>query len=131
MGFFDKLFQKDSLSKFDHELMLPFVLDQTEEDNEAGTISINAYGDVFGEPKSCYATYGLKKAEMYDNGDYEAIVKLLKDNGNKSVRVLFQMKNGKAKDFRIDLDSLASLYQDDRFAHLDLLGWGLNDRSDK
>lgn len=110
------------------ELMLSFELIQTEEDNKAGIININAYGDVFGESKSCSATYNLSKVEMYKNGDYNEIINLLKDNENKKIRVIFKMKNGKAKDFKIDLSSLVSLYDDDRFSKLDLLAWGLNDR---
>lgn len=109
------------------EVLLPFEPLQTEEDNEAGLINIRAYGDVLGEFKSCHATYALSKAEMYDNGDYDALLDLLKDHAGRKVNVLFKIRNGKIRDFKIDLSSLVCLYRDDRFYCLDLLAWGLHD----
>lgn len=110
------------------ELMLPYRYIQPEEDIEAGAISIIAYGSVLGVPKTCYATYIMKKAVMYINGDYEELIDLLKDHEGREVKVLFKIKNEKAKDFKIDLSSFASLYHDDRFINLELVCWGLSDQ---
>lgn len=115
-------------SRFSEELLLPFVLKQEKEDYEAGMISLMAYGDVFGEWKYCYASFCMKRYKMFENGDYDTLVKLLEDTQNKKVRVRFRMKKGAAKDFRIDLASLAEAYGDERFLNLELAGWGLLDQ---
>lgn len=44
-------------------------------------------------------------------------------------KIIFKTKKGKIKAFKIDLDSLAQAYNDDRFKALKLLGWGVNDSS--
>lgn len=111
------------------ELMLPFSYVESDEDFQAGIISVEAYGDVFGENKYCYSSYELKKGIMYDNGDYEQLIEMLRNPAEKSVRVIFKFKKGKLKSFRIDTDSLAEAYNDERFKLMELLGWGLNDKS--
>ena len=110
------------------EIMMPFRFDDSQEDFECGGISIEAFGDVFGEQKYCYASYILKDKNLYDNGEYEQMRKLLEDAGGKEIKVVFKLKKGKAKDFKVDLDSLASALGDDRFQALELVGWGMNDK---
>ena len=110
------------------EMMLPFVFSQTKEDVEAGVLGITAYGYVAGERKFCYAAYSMKKSVMYENGDYDGIINMLKDSINKRIKVTFKIKKGKVKDFKFDLASLVSQYQDDRFNNLELLGWGMPDK---
>lgn len=109
------------------ELMLPFEFLQTTEEYEARVINIRFSGEVLGEYKVGDALYDLKDPKMYSNGDYEQIVDMLKNNENKKIRVLFKTKEGKAIDFKIDLDSLVSIYNDDRLANLELLSCGLNE----
>ena len=113
------------------ELFLPFIYDYNPDDIENGIISIEAYGNVFGEEKYCYANYDLSKKEMYDNGEYEQIIRLLKNSPDKNIKITFKIKREKIKNFKIDLDSLAAVYNDERLKLLELLGWGLNDKSFK
>ena len=42
------------------------------------------------------------------------------------IELIIKFKNNKAKDFKIDLDSLALAYQDNRLSELELGGWGLH-----
>ena len=66
---------------------------------------------------------------MYDNGDYEQMIQLLKNSEGKSVRVIFKFKKHKLKYLEIDLDSLAQACNDERFKSMELLSWGLFDKS--
>lgn len=112
------------------EIMLPFEYVHSKEDDELGGISITAFGNILGEMKYCYACYVFKDKNMYNNGDYEQIINLLKHhNSNKTIKVKIKVKNNKVKDFIIDLKSLADVYNDNRFIKLDLVGWGLHNDS--
>lgn len=111
------------------ELMLPFEYVESDVDSEAGIISIEAYGNVFGENKYCYACYNFTKGIMYDNGDYEQIIEMLRNCAGKTVKVIFKFKKDKLKSFKIDLNSLCEAYNDERFMFMELNGWGLNDKS--
>lgn len=111
------------------DVTMPFKYVESKEDIEGGCISIVAFGNVLGQMKYCYASYCLKEKAMYNNGDYEQIINLLKNNNNnKEVKVKIIIKNDKAKDFKIDLASLADIYNDERFNKLDLAGWGFHDK---
>lgn len=68
---------------------------------------------------------------MYRNGDFEKIIELLKNTAGKTVKVTVKVKNGVSKDFKLDINSLAEAYNNERFKSLLLLGWGLNDKSYK
>ena len=111
-----------------------FILDDFsdhESDDERCFIDIEAYGYIDGEMKYCYSSFSLKKQEMYDNGDFENLLHLLRIPGNKTVLVQLKYKKGILKDFRLMLESLAKAYNDDRFLQLELIGWGINDKSCK
>lgn len=109
------------------EINLPFIFVDDPADSEAGGISIEAYGHIHGEKKYCFASYELKNSKMYDNGDYEQMINLLKNSSDKTVKITLKMKKGIPKDFKIDVNSLAQAYNDERFNSL----WGLNDKSFK
>ena len=111
------------------EIELPFVFVEDPADSEAGGISIEAYGHILGQKKYCFASYELKNSKMYDNGDYEQMIGLLKNSADKTVKVTLKIKNGIAKSFKIDVNSLAQAYNDERFNSLSLLSWGFNDKS--
>ncbi len=113
------------------EIRLPFRFVDDPTDLELGFINIEAYGNIFGKNKYCYAWYKLKNAKMYDNGDFEQIIEMLKKSTDKTVKVIIKLKKGVPKDFKIDVNSLAEEYNDDRFNSLSLLGWGFNDKSYK
>lgn len=66
---------------------------------------------------------------MYHNGEFEQMVKLLKNSANKTVKVIIKVKKSIPKDFKLDINSLVEVYNDERFKSLSLLGWGFNDKS--
>lgn len=111
-----------------------FILDDFsnyEPDKERCLIDIEAYGYIDGEMKYCYSSFSLKKQEMYDNGDFESLLNLLRIPDNKTVLVKLKYKKGIVKGFQLMLESLAKAYNDERFLQLELLAWGLNDKSCK
>lgn len=107
------------------EEMLPFVYDSNPEDLYAGILGIEAYGNILSENKYFYASYEA------DVKFIDELATKLKDSYGKEIKIIFKIKKGKFKAFKIDLDSLAQVYNDDRFKTLGLLGWGINDRSFK
>lgn len=107
------------------EIVLPLIYDNNPEDLYAGMISIEAYGNILGENKYCYASY-LVNLEFIDE-----MAALLKNSSDKTVKVILKIKKEKVKDFKIDLDSLAEAYNDERFKSFELVCWGLNDKSFK
>ena len=113
---------------------MSFIIDDFsthESDNERSTIDIEAYGEIDGKMRYCYSSFSLKNQEMYENGDFESMLNLLRASYNKTVLIELQYKNGTLKDFRLKTESLAKVYNDERFLQLDLISWGLNDRSCK
>ena len=105
---------------------MSFILDDfsiPEPDSERCLIDIEAYGEIDGEMKYCYSSYSLKNSEMYENGDYESMLNLLRTPDNKTVLIELKNKNGKLKSFKLQIESLAKAYNDDRFLQLELLGW--------
>lgn len=88
-----------------------------------GSIGIEAYGNIFGENKYCYSLYSA------DEKIIDEIVNLLKNNPDKTIKVILKIKKGKLKDFKIDLGSLAEVCNNEKFKSLELIGWGLNDKS--
>ncbi len=113
------------------EIILPFRFVDVPNDVESGFFNIEAYGNIFGENKYCYAWYELKNSKMYRNGDFEQMIKLLKNSTDKKVKVKIKLKNDIPKDFKIDINSLVEAFCDERFYSLSLLGWGFNDKSYK
>ena len=88
-----------------------------------GSIGIEAYGNIFGENKYCYSLYSA------DEKIIDEIVNSLKNNPDKTLKVILKIKKGKLKDFKIDLGSLAEVCNNEKFKSLELIGWGLNDKS--
>lgn len=109
-----------------------FILDDFsthEFDNERCLIDIEAYGEIDGKVKYCYSSFALKNPKMYENGDFESMLNLLRASNHKTVLVELKYRNGRLKDFQLKTDSLAKAYNDERFLQLELTGWGLNDKS--
>lgn len=113
------------------EVSLPFIHDcyaqEYEENLKAGLLDIEAYG----MQKYFYASFVLKKRDMYSNGDYEQMIELLKESQGREVTVRLKYKKERLVGFTILLESLAKAYGDDRFLELELCGWGINDISCK
>lgn len=113
---------------------MPFILDEFTDctpDDEKCLIDIEAYGNIDGQMKYCYSSFSLKNPEMYENGDFESMLNLLRASENKTVLVKLKYKKGILKDFRLMSESLAKAYNDERFLQLELTGWGLNEKSCK
>ena len=109
-----------------------FILDDFsthEFDNERCLIDIEAYGEIDGKIKYCYSSFAMKNPQMYENGDFESMLSLLRASNHKTVLVELKYRNGRLKDFQLKMDSLAKAYNDERFLQLELIGWGLNDKS--
>ena len=105
------------------ELTLPFHVVILPEDWEACSVSIEAYGSIMDEMKYC--NIGLWANPEY----YDELVKVLKNGEDKRVKLKFKIKNGKIKNMKLDIDSLADAFQDERIREMELLGWGCNDKS--
>ena len=100
---------------------MPFILDEFTDctpDDEKCLIDIEAYGNIDGQMKYCYSSFSLKKPEMYENGDFERMLNLLRASENKTVLVKLKYKKGILKDFRLMSESLAKAYNDERFFSL-------------
>ena len=126
MSIFSKAIYKD--------IKLPFFTDvysNWKQDSESGVINIEAYGCVDGEKKYLYTSYILKDVTMYERGDYEQMIQLLKDSVGKEVGVRLKYKKEKLIDFTLNLESLVQIYGDERFLELERIGWGINDKSCK
>ncbi|MDE7464197.1 MAG: hypothetical protein K2M48_04115 [Clostridiales bacterium] len=111
------------------EITLPFRFIDVPKDLEFGWLNIEAYGNVLGKNKYCYAWYELNDRKLYQNGDFAELIELLKNSAGKTVKVMIKVKKGVPKNFKIDINSLAEAYNDERFKALTLLGWGFNDKS--
>lgn len=108
---------------------MPFILDEYSSKGEKCLISLEAYGCIDGEMKYCYSSFSLKSAQMYENGDFEEMLNLLRAPGNRAVSVKLKYSKGVVKDFSLMLDSLAESYDDQRFLQLELVAWGLDSKS--
>lgn len=123
MGIFAKSEYIESEMSFIYDIVsLP-------EETAEGFISIEAYGEVLDKFQYVLCTYSLKDMSLYDNGGYEEMTELLKNTDGKRIKVRFKVKNEKIKRVEIVLESLAAAYNDERFLQLELLGWGISDKS--
>lgn len=113
------------------EVEMDFVYDTYTQPEEVdnGFISIEAYGNILDTYKYVTSSYSLKDMSLYDNGGYEEMTELLRDTRDKKVKVRFKTKDGKIKEAKILIESLADAYNDERFLKLELLGWGVADKS--
>ena len=122
------------------ELYLPLRLDRLKEDEDNGIISLEAWGEVMGKRQYLSSSYSLKEPAMYDDGRYEKMLEELdrlsegaEDESdiprNKKVKVVLTIKKGKVKKGLIDLESLAEITGDMGFLAMELLGWGIGEKS--
>lgn len=111
---------------------MSFLLDDytiNESGSERCLLDIEAYGEIDGETTYLYSSFSLKKQEMYENGDFESMLNLLRDPYNKTVLIKLIYKKGILKDFRLEKESLAKAYNDERFLQLELACWGITKKS--
>lgn len=110
--------------KEQREEMLSFECNTNLLKDKRGGLTFDFIYNISAEKKFIKVTYVLKDKEMYKNGDYDQMLKLLSDSENKLVKVIFTYKGDKIEAFEIDLNSLSSVFKDDRFLKLELMGWG-------
>ena len=117
------------------EMTLSFIYDcysdGYEKCLEGGIFDIEACGIVDGAKKYFYESFIFRKPLMYDNGDYEQMIKLLKNSQGMEVTVRLKYKKDRLKDFEILPESIAKEYDDSRFLELEPIGRGINDVSCK
>lgn len=105
------------------ELELPFIYEENPKELWDGMISIEAYGNILGERRYCYAVFSIEPEIA------EELAVLLREKAGESIKVVLKVKKGKVKGFRIDLESLAEVCCDERFQDMELLCWGFNEKS--
>ena len=110
--------------KEQREEMLSFECNTNLLKDKRGGLTFDFIYNISAEKKFIKVTYVLKDKEMYKNGDYDQMLKLLSDSENKLVKVIFTYKGDKIEAFEIDLNSLSSVFKDDRFLKLELMGRG-------
>lgn len=96
---------------------------------ESGLLDIEACGIIDGVQKYFYESFILKKPAMYNNGDYEQMIELLKESHGKQAIVRLKYKKDRLVDFAILPKSLAKAYNDSRFSEIEPVGRGINDVS--
>ncbi len=116
------------------EVSLPFIHDcyaaEYAEYLQAGFIDLEAYGIIDGKMQYLYASHSLKNPIMYDTGDYEQMIALLKDTSGKQVRVRLKYKKDRLVGFKILPESLAEALEDERFLQLEgASAWNISDVS--
>lgn len=105
------------------QVELPFYYIKEEEDERAGGMSIEAFGDIEGEKQYFYFSFLLSDLVLYDNGGYEEMLKNLENSKDKKVIINIKYKNEKIKGFSVDTKSLAQSLNDERFEHIDIVSW--------
>ena len=91
--------------------------------------SIQGYGDVFGEFRYCNVYMQDKRGAF--RGDEERYRRLIDSlcagAGNVKIEFDFKMKDGKAKDFKLDFVRLGRAIGNPDAEKLEIIGWGLTD----
>ncbi|MBQ8147316.1 MAG: hypothetical protein IJ040_00840 [Lachnospiraceae bacterium] len=105
------------------EMQLPFTIVTFPEDWEACIIGIEAYGAVLDRMQYYYSCFGANP------NYYDELLEVMKNCADKRINIQFKIKNGKIKNYKMDIDSLADAYQDERIRKLELLSWGCKDKS--
>jgi len=110
------------------EVVMPITYLYEDDDIDAGCLSFEAHGVVGGEHKYFYVSLSLNHKYM---DDIDEMSDLLLKSPEKTVKVIFKIKDGKIKRFTFDLDSMAEAYNDDRLRSMEAAGWGSHDKSIK
>lgn len=118
MGLFTKPEFRDYMMKFE-------VLQSDEVTIDGKGVDFVAYTNIDGENIFCYASFSIPYLK-YTDEEYTQLIKELLVYQDKEIKVKVKFKENKAKDFKIDISSIATAYNDDRLNDLELLGWGLH-----
>lgn len=103
------------------KVKLPFHYIKEEGDYDAGAISIEAFGDIDGEKIFLYMTFVLTNSYMYDNGDYDEMIKKLENSQDKKVDLILKYKKNKLVRFKLEQGTLANSMNDQRFDAMEFL----------
>ena len=95
---------------------------------ESMTIDFEAVGNPDGLCRFFYATYSYPGGEASFE-DYEKLRKLLREVEGAHVDVELKFRNGALRDFKMTPEALAVATGCDACRRLELLGWGINERS--
>ena len=91
--------------------------------------AIQSYGDVFGEHRYCNVYLQDKHGAF--GGDmerYNCLIESLSAGAGKvKIEFDFKMKDGKAKDFTLNLARLGQAIGNPDAKNLEIIGWGLTD----
>lgn len=113
------------------KVKLPFYYIKEEVDYDAGAISIEAVGDIDGDKKYIYMSFVLTSSYMYDNGDYDEIIKSLENLKEKTIDLLLKYKKNKLVGFEIEKGSLARSMDDPRFDAIEIAFSSISNTSRK
>ena len=114
-------------SKYECKKMkLPFYYIRDKEEIDAGGFGIEAYGKIDGQIQYFYAFFMLSDCRMYDNGDYNEMIKVLDSMGENIIEIEVKIKKGKIKGFIIDEKSIAHSLRDKKFEKIENIfrSWG-------
>lgn len=113
------------------KVKLPFHYIKEEVDYDAGAISIEAFGDIDGEKIFLYMTFVLTNSYMYDNGDYDEMIKKLENSQDKKVNLILKYKKNKLVGFELEQGTLANSMNDQRFDAIEFLCSSISNVSTK
>lgn len=113
------------------KVKLPFHYIEEEVDYDAGAISIEAFGDIDGEKIFLYMTFVLTNSYMYDNGDYDEMIKKLENSQDKKVDLILKYKKNKLVGFELEQGTLANSMNDQRFDAIEFLCSSISNVSTK
>lgn len=123
---------EDSVWKITYKkVKLPFHYIKEEVDYDAGAISIEAFGDIDGKKIFLYMTFGLTNSYMYDNGDYDEMIKKLENSQDKKVDLILKYKKNKLVGFELEQGTLANSMNDQRFDAIEFLYSSISNVSTK
>lgn len=103
------------------KVKLPFYYIKEEVDYDAGAIGIEAFGNIDGEKIFLYMTFVLTNSYMYDNGDYDEMIKKLENSQDKKVNLILKYKKNKLVGFELEQGTLANSMNDQRFDAIEFL----------
>ena len=95
---------------------------------ESMTLDFEAVGNPDGPCRFFFAIYSYPGGDASFE-DYEKLRKMLRGVEGAHVDVELKFRNGVLRDFKMTPEALAVATRCDTCRHLELLGWGINEKS--
>lgn len=95
---------------------------ETDEDMYACIINLEAKAYIYGEMRYFSGSFCVRPDDM------DSMVEVIKNTPDKHADVILKTKRGVLKDFKFDLKSVAAVLGDERFAKMELAGWGMKSK---